>query len=247
MRPFFKPYPGLTIFTVISLFILIGLGNWQSDRLEWKTNLLAEVELAATAEPFTSISEVTQALNNGQPVDFRRINAQGQVLARQTPFYVYTRQKKQLSWRPFIAVKSVGQTVFAAITPVPDTEKLSYSVDDIAGQDLSLSGYVRLARGRVRGEAESTPSQNRWFSFNPIPDTNNWSDGVMGGAETRFYIDTVPQKTFAELPIKRPDIRNNHLDYMLTWYGLALCLFIVYLILHVRAGRLRFRQKAIGE
>ena len=57
----------------------------------------------------------------------------------------------------------------------------------------------------------------------------------------RFYIDTVPGASDADLlPLKRPDIRNNHLDYMLTWYSFAVILLIIYFILHRRAGRLKF-------
>ena len=59
----------------------------------------------------------------------------------------------------------------------------------------------------------------------------------------RYYIDVVPGVTqAAELPLKRPNIRNNHLDYMLTWYGLALALLVIYLILHAQRGRLGLRS-----
>jgi surfeit locus 1 family protein len=36
------------------------------------------------------------------------------------------------------------------------------------------------------------------------------------------------------------DIPNNHLQYALTWFGLALTLAGVYLVYHVRNGRLGF-------
>ena len=42
----FRPYPGLTIATVIAFIILCGLGFWQLERLQWKLNLIETVALA---------------------------------------------------------------------------------------------------------------------------------------------------------------------------------------------------------
>ena len=41
-------------------------------------------------------------------------------------------------------------------------------------------------------------------------------------------------------PGYRVDIPNNHLQYALTWFGLALTLVGVYLVYHVQNGRLSF-------
>jgi len=110
-----------------------------------------------------------------------------------------------------------------------------------AGPD-TLTGYVRVAREANNAKVKSTPGKNRWFGFNTMPDSHNWSDQVDGGADMRFYIDAVQGATDASLlPPKRPDIRNNHFDYMLTWYGLAIVLLIIYGILHIREGRLEWR------
>jgi surfeit locus 1 family protein len=37
----------------------------------------------------------------------------------------------------------------------------------------------------------------------------------------------------------RVDIPNNHLQYAFTWFGLAATLLGVYLVYHVKSGRLR--------
>ena len=41
----------------------------------------------------------------------------------------------------------------------------------------------------------------------------------------------------------RVDVRNAHLNYALTWFGVALSLIGVYIAYHVSAGRLGFRAK----
>lgn len=253
MRLYFKPYPWLTGFTIVSLGILIGLGYWQSQRLVWKTNLLAEVAQAASAEPFNSLSEVDTALSQGVPVDFRRIKLSGLQIGGQTPFLVYSRHKQALSWRPYLVIESQGSRVFFTRPSILDSDRERYLLQSVEEKPVTLVGYIRLARGPVRGEAKSTPALNRWFSFNPMPELYDWGTQIASGTTrdkvtTQFYIET---ETFAgnakDLPIKRPDIRNNHFDYMLTWYGLALCLLIIYLLLHKRGGRLGLQKSDLGQ
>ena len=243
MRLYFRPFLGLTVFTIISLVILVGLGTWQYQRLQWKTSFLQEVETAVTSAPLTSIEDVEAALEQSRPVDFRRIGLQANIIEGQTPFLVYSREKTVLSWRPFLAVEQSGRAVFAAFKPIPDSER--DSIPFSVAETVTLAGYIRLARDAGKGVAKSTAETNRWFSFNPMPDSANWSDRIPGGADMRFYIDVEPSIMSAkDLPLKRPNIRNNHFDYMLTWYGLAIALFIIYLILHAQRGRLSWKDNA---
>jgi len=236
-RFYFKPYWGLTGFTIIALALLIGLGTWQYHRLQWKTQLLAEVETAAAAPPFMRLSQITASLDAGEPIDFRRISVEVSVPAFDQPFMVFTPENRTITWRLFRPVKADGITVFADMARITDGDK--DTTINLPAEMRRITGYVRLARGAVRGETRSTPKANRWFRFNPLPDTHNWADKVSGGADMRFYIDTIPSVSAADsLPVRRPNIRNNHFDYMLTWYGLAICLFVVYILLHRNNGRL---------
>ena len=69
----FRPMPWLTVITAVMLAALISLGVWQYQRLQWKTDLLAEVEASVTAQPLTSLGDLERAIQAGEPVDFRRI------------------------------------------------------------------------------------------------------------------------------------------------------------------------------
>lgn len=235
----FQPFPGLTVFTLIALAILITLGTWQYKRLVWKTALLSEVEEAAVAPPFSSFTDVQAALERGEPIDFRRIGVEAEIVNTQ-PFYVFTPQNRDVSWRVFLPARQNGQQVFTALNVISDAEREQGNKPAPAA--LKIYGYVRLARAATRGAARSTPEKNRWFSFNPMPETHSWGEMISGETDMRFYIDRVQDaENAATLPERRPNIRNNHFDYMLTWYGLALCLLIIYCVLHYQNGRLGFR------
>lgn len=240
MKLHFKPMPWLTVIVAICLAILISLGTWQYQRLQWKTALLAEVDAAAKAEPFTSLGQVQAALEAGEAVDFRRYGSTSQALGLSENYLVFTAANKDISWRVFTAVEEARVTVFAGLGVVSDDTKANF-IAFADTKDIPLIGYVRLARESPRGAAKSSPDKNRWFGFNPLPESHDWAGMAGIEADMRFYIDTVPGATDADLlPPKRPDIRNNHLDYMLTWYSFALILLIIYFILHHRAGRLKF-------
>ena len=170
MRLYFRPFLGLTIFTLISIAILLGLGTWQYQRLQWKTALLEEVEAAVTAPPFTSLAAVSRALDEGRPADFSRIEFSAAILPGQIPYLVYSRSKRELSWRNFVAAQEGASRVYLAAGLTPDCSRQS-AVPTPRAAAQPFAGYVRTARARERGSAKSTPAENRWFSFNPLPDT----------------------------------------------------------------------------
>jgi len=235
--------PWLTVIVAICLAILISLGTWQYQRLQWKTTLLAEIDSAAEADPFTSFTEVKAALDAGEPVDFRRIDAQALgLLGDAGGYFVFTPEKRDISWRFFFPVNADGVgKAFIAGPIVQDNERDRYNSTADWEFNNSIIGYVRLARENPRGATRSTPEKNRWFGFNPMPETHDWAKMMGIEVDMRFYIDTIPGATDANLlPTKRPDIRNNHLDYMLTWYSFAVILLVIYFILHRRVGRLKF-------
>ena len=238
MKLYFKPMPWLTFIVAICLGILISLGTWQYQRLQWKTALLAEVEAAATAVPFTSLVEIQDALKAGEPVDFRRYAFAIETNVERL-YMVYDSAGRRFAWRPYVQVSDgTKRSVYLASQAVDDPKR-----EDIltSPKDLLIdysAGYVRLAYADVGWLDEfvrpkANLSDNRWFHFNQ-------NDLWRAADNMKIYLDHQEVVDVAKLPPKRPDIRNNHLDYMLTWYSFAVILLIIYLILHKRAGRLKF-------
>ena len=239
----FRPMPWLTAIVAIMLAILISLGVWQYKRLSWKTDLLTEVEASVTAPPLTSLEDLERAIAAGEPVDFRRIMFTASPTAGSPIYAVYKTQQGGIYWdlyQHYDGIYGRFKTVIDADKPGADAVSPSQIVADV------LVGYVRQDHpmGRVEGWSKSKPSpaKNRWFKFNQ---TGNW-----GEADTRLshYIDiaeTLPFDTADKglamaqaLPVRRPSIRNNHRDYMLTWFSFAFLLLVFYVLIHRRSGRL---------
>lgn len=217
------------------LALLLTLGTWQYKRLQWKTALLTEIDAAATASPLTTLRDIENALADNEPIDYRRVSLSGEFLSDPL-FYVFTPENRDISWNRFLAFQDGGQNVFVRFDLIKDAAK---SQSDAFELPDTVIGYVRKAHPVGRFVPDSAPDKNEWYGFNPLPDSHSWSDKVNGGAVTAFYIDRVIGATDANaLPARKPDIRNNHFDYMLTWYGLALTLLVFYVLLHRRDGRL---------
>lgn len=243
MRVRFRPMPWLTAIVAIMLAILISLGVWQYQRLQWKTGLLAEVEASVNAPPLTSLDDLERALEAGEPVDFRRIAFVSSPTAGEPVYAVYRTQKGGIYWDLFQRYGGIFgkyDTVIDTAKPGGEAKSPANIVADV------LVGYVREDHpmGRVEAWSKSKPSpnKNRWFKFNQ---TGDWGD-----AQTRLshYVEiqsVLPFNTAdrgvsaaKSLPVRRPSIRNNHRDYMLTWFSFAGLLLIFYGLIHRRAGRL---------
>lgn len=236
----FAPMPGLTVVTAICVAILISLGTWQYHRLQWKTDLLAEVDIAVNAPPLTSLLELKDEISAGAPVEFRRIGLLANVQASSQPYLVYQPRQDGIYWRAFSPLSESGIHVFGAFGIVRDDKKETGEISYLPSGIVKLAGYVRKnhAMGRVESwvKSDASPQANRYFKFNQ---TDDWDkDGTI---ETDIYLDLNSHILEAsELPIKRPDIRNNHFDYMLTWFSFAFIMLIIYMIMHYRNGRLKW-------
>lgn len=241
MKIQFRPMPWLTGIVAVMLVILISLGVWQYQRLNWKTNLLAEVEASVTAPPLTSFDDLERAIAADEPVDFRRISFDATIYG-ETPIYdVYKSQSGGIFWDRFLPLFSGKTVIYGTTRRIEDAEKKNEA--DWYGRttDVSFVGYVREDHpmGRVEGwlKSKPTPERNRWFKFNQ---NDSWkTDFPSADLRVSHYLEIETMETDASnLPIRRPTIRNNHRDYMLTWFSFAILLVIFYLLIHRRAGRL---------
>lgn len=243
MRIKFNPMPGLSIVTLICLGILLTLGTWQYKRLQWKTRILAEIDQAAHAKPLHSLADINQLLAQGKPVDFRRVSMSADFIEPNLnggkPFHLMRSNGKAFTWRLYQPIKVGEHFAYVASREFTETQK-DEPPNAVVGK-TQLIGYVRLVHEANWAIPKSDTKSNRWFAFNASPENLDWSDD--GRVMTDYYIDQLEHiKTVDNLPVRIPEIANNHLDYMLTWYSFALILLVIYFLLHKKLGRLRIEK-----
>ncbi len=91
-------------FSAASLALLIGLGVWQLQRLEWKQGLIAQIEARAHAEPVTLKEAVTRA-RAGEDVGYLRVRVEGR-FDNGKERYLYAVSDGTLGWHVITPLKT---------------------------------------------------------------------------------------------------------------------------------------------
>ena len=234
----FRPFLWLTIVALPTLLVLIGLGSWQLQRLQWKNELITSFESRA-ASAAIAVPGANAWLDD---VEFRRLSLEGVFQHDQEVF---------LTGRTY-----EGNAGFHVVTPFElgdgriilinrgwvsehyrDPAKRTFS--QITGIS-AVAGILR--RPGVKGYfvPENEPDNGFWFTLLPSQINNHLGFGA--AAIDEFYVDAIRTSDVVTLPIAaktKLNLRNAHLSYALTWYGIGLALIGVYVAFHYQAGRLR--------
>ena len=240
----FRPFLWLTIVAFPALLVLVGLGSWQLQRLQWKNDLITSFESRAEA-PAIAVPATYAGFDQ---VEFRRLSLNG----------VFQHEKEVfLTGRTY-----EGNAGFHVVTPFQlDDERIilinrgwvSEDYRDPAKRSFSqITGNVAVAgilrRPGVKGYfvPENEPDNGFWFTL--VPSQINHHLKLGEKAINQFYADAIRTSDVVTLPIAaktKLNLRNAHLSYALTWYGIGLALIGVYVSFHYQAGRLQFgrRQK----
>ena len=234
----FRPLPGMTLWAVPALLVLIGLGVWQIERLHQKEQLLATIAERMGA-PETPVDDVLRL-----PVpdmEWRRVSAKGHFLHDMEAYVYATEFDLGLGVHVLtpLALDNGGTVlVDRGFVPLASKAPDTRAAGQVEG-DIAVSGIVRLEGERNMFTPPADEGQRMWYARD--------IDGI---ARTLGLMLRAPIVIVADQPANpgglpkfagyRVDIPNNHLQYAFTWFGLAATLLGVYLVYHVKNGRLKF-------
>ncbi len=225
LRPKFPV--GMTVAVVVSMAIMIALGVWQIQRMHWKEGVLAHVAALKHAAPVPA----GPVLAANTDVDFRRVVADCPGLASAPYVELYGVRDGEAGSR-LISACAVDagpyRTVLVDRGFVQDTISARPPVDAASIAPLRITGVLRI------------PEKGNWFS--PPNDPAKRHFYIRDAAEmARILSAPAPAPVFllaetptnpewqALIPAPLPeDIPNNHMQYVLTWFGLAAALAGVY-------------------
>ena len=229
----------LTAFSAAALALLIGLGVWQLQRLEWKQGLIAQIEARTHADPVT-LKEAVARARAGEDVSYLRVRVDGR-FDNGKERYLYALSDGTPGWHVITPLETPeGEAVLVDRGFVPNAfkEPSSRAQGEIS-DDVAVTGLARNADSQGLFIPDNELAENRWF----------WRDlGAMSksmfpaGAPVvaPFILEAERSDIPGGWPLggqTRLDLPNNHLQYALTWFLLALCIVVIYVI-YVR-GRLR--------
>ena len=227
---------GLTIASALSFALLVSLGSWQVQRLQWKRGLIAGAE-AAAARPPAPLQDVVR----GGSVEFRRVIVDCPGL-RTAPFVeLQTIHEGQAGVR-LISACPIGEEVYLVDRGfVADVISARPPVT-AAVTPWRIEAVVRTPSGP--GPMALPPEGSRFYARDAAAMARALdADGRLAPV-TLFAITSSNPEWLALKPSAPPAaFANNHLGYAITWFGLALALAGVYIALLRRKLNPRPREE----
>lgn len=212
------------IMALAGFVTLIGLGVWQLERKSWKEALIARIEARAQATPISLADAATAKKDGSADLDFTRVQARGRFLNGRE-FHVLTPLREGAGWSIVTPFETKDGIVLVDRGTVPD----------------ALKDPARRAQGQVDGEVEITGwlhGSDRTGSFTPDndPARNIWYGRDLAGMRAALPADlagrvlpfflALEPSAGATMAGPKPreatvDLRNDHLQYAITWFLLA--------------------------
>ena len=205
---------GLTVATVVAFAVLCGLGAWQVQRLHWKQGVLARIEALKTA-PALPLVQVLTAEAKPEDLAWTRVSVDcGDVGGPALPL-AYGVRDGDVVWRaqaacavlagPYSLIlidRGVVPALTGQVAPPPRAFDPPRHVVGVLTPIKQLGGDRAEVLQRFPGRK-------------PAPLV------LMAEQETPAPTGLTP----APLPA---EISNRHLEYALTWFGLAVTLLFIY-------------------
>ena len=216
----------ILLFCILAgIAVLCGLGFWQLNRLAWKEEMIARVERGLSADP-KSIFETEQDMRNGQDIEYRPTFAEGRFLNDKEQHFFATHKGLPGYFIYTPLELADGRILFVNRGHVPMTLKPSNLRTD--GQ---IEGQVRIS-----GLARSAPSEKpnsfvpnndltkNIYYWKSLPQMVGRSFDKMEIGVVRLFLDADATPNNGGYPVGGVTLiqfPNNHLQYALTWFGLA--------------------------
>ena len=218
-----KRFPWLlTLFAAPAFALLVGLGVWQVQRLQWKEALIAQADAAAGAPP-AALSEVLAA---GDP-EFRK----ALVVCPGLPTAPYVELQSIIEGEAGSRLLSICRAPGQAKPFIIDRGFVSDTVSArprVAESTLPLSILVELRRTPHPGAMSPPPSNGRFYARDSAAIAR--ALGAADPSEFTLFAMTSSNPEFGALRASAPPaaFANNHFGYALTWFGLAIALIGFY-------------------
>lgn len=226
-----------TLFMLPVLMVLVGLGTWQLDRLAWKEGLIAEIEARVMAAPAPLMADEALKAAAVEDVRYMRVEARGTYdHAREVRLHAVS-ATDGAGWTVLTPLQRAdgGWIVVARGFVTPAQEMPDMRPASLLEGSQTIEGLLREPGGGNSFTPAANQGKRRVYAVDMAQ-----LEALMG-----FEAGTLPpvflEATHDNGGIKGGQtplaLKNDHLEYALTWYGLALTLLGVYIAYHIMAAR----------
>lgn len=215
---------GLTVVSALAFALLVSLGVWQVNRLQWKEGLIAEAEAATARSPVPLVDLV------GRPAEFSRV-----VVHCDFQHDIHRHVELQSIHDGVAGVRLVS----ACDGYLVDLGFIDGAVSARPTQTAFRAPRAPTAYPAVVAEVRETPPPNamapppqhgRFFARDNVAIGETLGVPEANRSLTLYAVESAFPGFDALTPSAPPAaFSNNHLGYAITWFGLALALAGFYI------------------
>lgn len=219
----FRPGPFFTAACAVALAILVGLGTWQLQRRDAKEAHIAKIEAGLALPPVAFDPMADPSVQ-----DFRRLQTAGRLLPDRA-FMLGSRVRGEQLGSDLVAPLLLADGSFQLVELgwLDDAEFAAWRAGTPA-RDIRLVG---VGRDRSRSRPgffvpNARPAQRRWYDWDLASVARD-----LGGKVQPIVVTAERLPEGVSGPVPRPvsvDLPNDHLNYVITWFGLAGGLVMVW-------------------
>jgi len=208
--------------TLAMLAILLGLGTWQIYRLHWKEGILAQIARAEAAPPVPL---------RGDPTPFTKVAVTGRLRSDLSASYgVDVRDTRQGPTMGNFLIQLLERPGQAPLLVDRGWVPQNRNAPILQPQgDTTIVGFIHEPAKPGMFSAADDPATRTFYTLDPekigaslgLPHVAPFVLIAMGPAPPQLW--PAPAQHLPRPP-------NNHLNYAITWYGLALSLVVMFAI-----------------
>ncbi len=228
-----------TLVVAVAVLALAALGTWQLQRKAWKDGLLAQIA-ARTQAPSIPLAEAARQIAAGQiaageDLEYARVAVKGRFLTGREAYY-WAPSASGPGWHVYAPLETAdGALVIVNRGFVSQAYRDPATRPEPAANERELIGLLRKPEAKTAFAAKTDIDRRLWY----WRDLDGMATTLLGSARAKalpFFLDAEATPGPARATDRSPQggatrlaIANQHLEYALTWYGLALTLIAVYI------------------
>ena len=203
-----------SVFVYFIILVLLSLGSWQLYRLNWKLNLITEIENSLKNDPVE--------LSKSDKKNYLRIKTSGQI-DFDKQIYLYNLNKSGKPGFEVINPILIGNENYLINRGWISFDQKDQSEINFANED-KIIGTLKLQTKTSIFKPENDIEKNYWFTLN--------RDDVFkytGKNFSNFIIYLNGDYKTPEPKVITANISNNHKKYAITWFSMAISILLIYL------------------
>ena len=203
-----------SVFIIFFILVFIGLGTWQIIRLNWKNNLILEIE--------NSLKNPPVELAQSKKENFLKIKTSGSI-DFDKQIYLYNLNESGTPGFEVINPIMIGDENFLINRGWIPFEKKGTLEINVFDQE-NIIGTLKLQGRKNIFKPDNDLDENYWFSLN--------REDILKYTGKNFSKYIIYLDGNYELPRPKKitaNISNNHQKYAITWFSLALSILLLYL------------------